>query len=278
MSQQEEEGFSGAAISWPILLAVIPTLGTFLFGSAEIWTDFIMLLLILYYVYKWITVPWSYYESACRRRQQHQASTSSSSPQKPWIEAELKRHQQIALIWIIASPFLAGYTLQFSRHFLSNYDKYMSNFNVTVFMIAATIRPLIHITQLLKERTLYLNSLLSDNPQHIDIIHAKLQVLQEEIERLRRSTRRDLAQAVSPPLQQMSQSLKQVQKQQIQLRDWSEQRFLDLDDQLKECSKRGLVESMVFLPVHLSMSIAAKMMGGNSGLDRDRNHLLTSDK
>jgi Flp pilus assembly protein TadB len=43
------------AVSWPILLAVIPTLGAFFAGSAEIWSDFIMLLLILYYVYKWMT-------------------------------------------------------------------------------------------------------------------------------------------------------------------------------------------------------------------------------
>lgn len=42
-------------VSWPILLAVIPTLGAFFAGSADIWSDFIMLLLILYYVYKWMT-------------------------------------------------------------------------------------------------------------------------------------------------------------------------------------------------------------------------------
>lgn len=50
----EKEGFP-TAVSWPILLAIIPTLGTFIGGSAESWSDFIMLLLILYYVYKWIT-------------------------------------------------------------------------------------------------------------------------------------------------------------------------------------------------------------------------------
>jgi hypothetical protein len=41
--------------SWPILLAIVPTLGTFFAGSAEIWSDFVMILLILYYVYKWMT-------------------------------------------------------------------------------------------------------------------------------------------------------------------------------------------------------------------------------
>jgi hypothetical protein len=43
------------AVSWPIILAVIPTLGAFIVGSAEVWSDFIMILLMLYYVYKWIT-------------------------------------------------------------------------------------------------------------------------------------------------------------------------------------------------------------------------------
>lgn len=44
-----------SSISWPIILAVIPTLGAFVAGSAEVWSDLIMILLILYYVYKWIT-------------------------------------------------------------------------------------------------------------------------------------------------------------------------------------------------------------------------------
>lgn len=50
----DTEEFS-PAVSWPILLAVIPTLGAFVAGSAEIWSDFLMLILILYYVYKWMT-------------------------------------------------------------------------------------------------------------------------------------------------------------------------------------------------------------------------------
>lgn len=53
-TEQQKSEFS-TAISWPILLAIIPTLGAFVAGSAEVWSDFIMILLILYYVYKWIT-------------------------------------------------------------------------------------------------------------------------------------------------------------------------------------------------------------------------------
>ena len=43
------------AISWPIILAVVPTLGAFFAGSAEVWSDFVLSLLTLYYVYKWMT-------------------------------------------------------------------------------------------------------------------------------------------------------------------------------------------------------------------------------
>lgn len=49
------EGEVSTAISWPIVLAVIPMLGAFVAGSAEVWGDFVMGLLILYYVYKWVT-------------------------------------------------------------------------------------------------------------------------------------------------------------------------------------------------------------------------------
>jgi hypothetical protein len=56
-TEKSDQGsqISPTTVSWPILLAAIPTLGAFFAGSAEVWSDFIMLLLILYYVYKWMT-------------------------------------------------------------------------------------------------------------------------------------------------------------------------------------------------------------------------------
>lgn len=53
--QSKSEGITMNSISWPILLAVIPTLGAFIVGSAEDWGDFVLTVLVLYYVYKWIT-------------------------------------------------------------------------------------------------------------------------------------------------------------------------------------------------------------------------------
>lgn len=52
--EDSSDGFS-AAVSWPILLAIVPTVGSFFAGSADAWSDFVMILLILFYVYKWMT-------------------------------------------------------------------------------------------------------------------------------------------------------------------------------------------------------------------------------
>ncbi|KAG1181121.1 hypothetical protein G6F62_013798 [Rhizopus arrhizus] len=82
------------SISWPILLAVIPTLGAFIVGSAEDWGDFVLTVLVLYYVYKWITVPWTYYESARSRRLSNQ---SNMEKKKLALEQELKHHELIGL-------------------------------------------------------------------------------------------------------------------------------------------------------------------------------------
>lgn len=196
-----------AAISWPIVLAIIPTLGAFIAGNAEVWSDFIMVLLVLYYVYKWITgtthlfhslivthlyvmlVPWSYYESARARR-------TNTTKRKESVEQELRRHELMGLIWVILSPAIAGYTLQYSRYILSNHDKYMSTFNVTVFVLAASIKPLIHIIALLTERTLFLQSEVHADETEIQVLAKKLEIIQEELDGLRKAyaTKRDLGQ------------------------------------------------------------------------------------
>jgi hypothetical protein len=142
-------------------------------------------------------VPWSYYESARSRRIIHQYSNKSfASKRKEFVEEELRRHELIGLIWVVMSPAIAGYTLQYSRYFLSNYDKYMSTFNVTVFVLAATLKPLIHVMALLRERTLFLQSEMQIDETQMETLQKKLELMQEELEGLRKAyaTKRDLGQ------------------------------------------------------------------------------------
>jgi len=45
------EAFSTHAYSWPIVFAVIPPMGALVYGKSDVWSDFLLLLLIAFYLY-----------------------------------------------------------------------------------------------------------------------------------------------------------------------------------------------------------------------------------
>ncbi|CAO3643780.1 unnamed protein product [Mucor fragilis] len=296
----EKKEFS-PTVSWPILLAIIPTLGAFFAGSAEIWSDFIMLLLILYYVYKWMTVPWAYYESARTRRIIHQKSSTEKSKasllntqkedeayfkrmqqehaKRKLITAELRRHELAGLLWVVLSPAIAGYTLQYSRYLLSNVDRYISAFNVTVFILAASIKPISHVMVLLQERTMFLQSEALVSESQVQVLQTKMDLLEKELYGLRKAyaTKKDLGQVVTedinPSLQQLAKALKRFEKRDLALRTWSEEQFTSIDHKVREFDQyicyrieqdqrqqaHGMVVSLILLPLNISLWVAKRM-------------------
>ncbi|KAG0163508.1 hypothetical protein DFQ30_011447 [Apophysomyces sp. BC1015] len=275
------------SISWPIFLAVIPTLGAFVAGSAELWSDFVMILLILYYVYKWITVPWSYYEGARSRRIIHQNATQHHFPEeskrqdyqrRQAVMYELRRHELVGLIWVIVSPAVAGYTLQYSRYFLSNHERYLSAFNVTVFVLAASLKPLAHVMTLLRERTLYLQSEVQMQETPTETFQKKLDCMEEELLGLQRAfaTKKDLGQVtngLTPTIQQLSKAVKRLEKKEMAFRSLSEDQFATVDQKIREfdqfiCyrieqdqrkSTQWTVVTLMFLPLNIVFWIVKRM-------------------
>ncbi|KAI8075877.1 uncharacterized protein B0P05DRAFT_579963 [Gilbertella persicaria] len=199
-----------------------------------------MILLILYYVYKWITVPWFYYESARTRRIIHQHHMDEKKgKRRERVEEELRKHEFVGLAWVALSPAIAGYTLQYSRYFLSNYEKYMSTFNVTVFVLAASLKPLLHIVVLLRERTLYLQSEMKIDESEVDILTKKMEMIQDELDNLRKAfaTKKDLgqmAQGITPSIHQLTKAMKRFEKKESALRSWSEDKFIEIDQKVND--------------------------------------------
>lgn len=112
------------------------------------------------------------------------------------ITNELKRHELFGLLWVTTSPILAGITLHYSRYFLANYERYMSSFNVVVFVLAASLKPLAHAMTLLRERTLYLQSEIQTSESQVQLLQRKLDLMEEELDTLRKAfaTKKDLGQ------------------------------------------------------------------------------------
>ncbi|KAI8391507.1 uncharacterized protein BYT42DRAFT_489254 [Radiomyces spectabilis] len=238
-----------------------------------------MILLILYYVYKWITVPWSYYESARTRRRLHQNTMASKNDhRRQLLSYELKRHELIGLIWVILSPVIAGYTLQYSRYFLNNYDKYMSVFNITVFVVAASLKPVSHIMTLLRERTLFLQSEVEVQDTVVETLQKRIDVLEDELDNLRQAfaTKKDLGQAtqsLNPTIQQLSKAMRRMEKKEANLRSWSETQFAAMEQKVHEydqyiCyrieqdqrrSTQHTLITLVFLPLNLTLWFLRRM-------------------
>lgn len=203
-----------------------------------------------------------------------------SEKRKEAVEEELRRHELIGLVWVVISPGVAGYTLQYSRYFLSNYDKYMSTFNVTVFVLAATLKPLIHVMALLRERTLFLQSEMLVNESEIEILQKKLEFMEEELDGLRKAfaTKRDLGQVangLTPTIQNLSKAIKRFEKKETQLRSWSEDRFTEMEQKVQDfdqfiCysieqdqkkSAQRILVTFMFLPINLTFWAAKRMTG-----------------
>ncbi|KAI8976960.1 hypothetical protein BDB01DRAFT_711401, partial [Pilobolus umbonatus] len=147
----------------------------------------------------------------------------------------------------------------------------VSSFNVTVFVLAASLKPLIHIMTLLKERTMFLQSEVSVDDSEIELLQRKMDVLEEELEGLRKAvaTKRDLGQVangLTPTIQQLSKAFKRVEKKEDSLRTWSEERFQAIDHKVQDFdqfifytieqdqrkSAQRLLVTLMFLPINLT--------------------------
>ncbi|KAI9360517.1 hypothetical protein BD770DRAFT_318523 [Pilaira anomala] len=260
-----------------------------------------MLILILYYVYKWMTAPWAYYESARTRRIIHQHSSAEKTKaglsntrqqqdeiyaqrmrteyeKRKLITAELRRHELAGLVWVILSPMIAGYTLQYSRFLLSNVDRYISAFNVTVFTLAASIKPLSHVMTLLQERTLFLQSEALVTENQVQLLQSRLDLVEKELDGLRKAyaTKKDLGQMteeINPTLQQLAKTLKRFEKRDLNLRTWTEEQFTAIDLKVREFDQyicyrieqdqrqqaHGMVVSLILLPLNISLWAAKRI-------------------
>jgi hypothetical protein len=195
------------------------------------------------------------------------------------ITAELRRHELAGLLWVIFSPAIAGYTLQYSRYLLSNVDRYISAFNVTVFILAASIKPLSHVMALLHERTLFLQSEALVTDSQVQSLQTRLDTLEKELFGLRKAyaTKKDLGQVVqediNPTINQLAKALKRFERSDLALRTWSEEQFTSIDLKVREFDQyicyrieqdqrqqaHGMVVSLILLPLNISLWAAKRI-------------------
>ncbi|KAL9039261.1 MAG: hypothetical protein Q9180_002633 [Flavoplaca navasiana] len=181
--------------SMPLALALLPAVGGVLFqnGSAIV-TDITLLGLAVIFLNWAVRVPWEWYHSAqsshqdpgqykrewsddtiveeeAEEDQEHskgdtkladqgsgaEANGSSGTKQRLDAAAELRMHELLALFACFLAPLLGGWLLHAIRSQLSRPSEgLVSNYNISLFLLASEVRPLSHLIKMIQARTLYL--------------------------------------------------------------------------------------------------------------------------
>lgn len=99
----------------------------------------------------------------------HATKATSRGHQARRALSELYVHEVLALISCFGFPMLGAYMLHAIRGQLSRPSEgLVSNYNLTIFVLAAEIHPLSHLIKLVQARTLHLQRMVHANPYKVD--------------------------------------------------------------------------------------------------------------
>ena len=99
-----------------------------------------------------------------RKGSTEQSQDSSSSQQKA-AASELRTHELLALLSCFLGPICGAWLLHAIRFQLSRPSEgLVSDYNLSIFLLAAEIRPVSHVLTLVQSRTMYLQRIMATNP------------------------------------------------------------------------------------------------------------------
>ena len=92
-------------------------------------------------------------------------AAGSSMDQQTDAASELRIHEMLALFTCFLGPIFGAWLLHTIRYQLSRPSEgLVSDYNLSIFLLAAEIRPVSHVLKLVQARTLYLQRLVASNP------------------------------------------------------------------------------------------------------------------
>ncbi|PMD36776.1 hypothetical protein L207DRAFT_433170 [Hyaloscypha variabilis F] len=169
---EREAGEGGSAWhSAPLAFALLPALGGMLFtnGSSVI-TDVMLLGLAAIFLNWSVRIPWDWYHSAqaIRKKEEYDGDTmvlEESEDDNALSFSTATLEEVLALLSCFVFPMLGAYLLHTIRSQLTRPSEgLVSNYNLTIFLLASELRPMAHLVKLIQSRTLHLQRVVNSNP------------------------------------------------------------------------------------------------------------------
>ncbi|GKT43832.1 uncharacterized protein ColSpa_04013 [Colletotrichum spaethianum] len=189
---------------------------------------------------------------------QDQVPKTTARSRKEDAMAELWLHEILALISCFMFPMLGAYLLHAIRAQLSRPSEgLVSNYNLTIFLLAAEVRPLSHLMKLVQCRTIQLQRDVHVNPYKDDgvtsdqvrVLVARLEMLESRQEptqfkpngnsdnskiKQEASIARDVRNAIQPDLDALNRAVRRYEKKATVLAFQTESRFAAVDTRLND--------------------------------------------
>ncbi|KAF1823082.1 uncharacterized protein K489DRAFT_338853, partial [Dissoconium aciculare CBS 342.82] len=180
--------------STPLAFAILPAVGGLLFQNGSLFVTDILLLGLAAIFLNWsIRLPWDWYYSAQALRREYPdveeedtASSVGGSPRphsrrvrsddngnadeatrarRAKAAESLRQQELLALVATFVFPMLAAYLLHVIRAQLSRPStNLVSDYNLSIFLLAAEIRPCRQVIRLMSSRTLHLQKIVAGGP------------------------------------------------------------------------------------------------------------------
>ncbi|GAA5877724.1 hypothetical protein JCM16303_000217 [Sporobolomyces ruberrimus] len=250
---QHEIESSNAWHHLPLALVALPPLLSIIHGRAENWSDAILLLLVAFYLYQLVKVPWEMYYTSHTRIVLPSSLTSSSSstslPEDPNLvslraqsRSTLRRTELVALLSTALVPMLGAYLLHYVRGLLSDPDRYINDTLINLFSIATSVKPFLHFVQLVKKQSLYHQEIVHYPSVETHYLRTRIEKLESDLIQLSRafatkSDVRALRDGVDIPLSQLSKAVRSFNRKEEYLRLTSSEKFSVLEQKLEEVSE-----------------------------------------
>ncbi|KAI0538985.1 hypothetical protein GGR58DRAFT_269930 [Xylaria digitata] len=171
---------------------------------------------------------------------------------------ELYIHEIMALMWCFIFPMLGAYLLHTIRSQLSRPSEgLVSDYNLTIFLCAAEVRPISHLIRMLQKRTLHVQAIVAQNPhsqkpvtdEQIQALYDRLGELearsipkessisnsaQPEASLVESAVGREFRKSVQPELEALSRAMRRYEKKLTLLANQTDNRIEDVKYRLND--------------------------------------------
>ncbi|KAI5790180.1 hypothetical protein EDC01DRAFT_788463 [Geopyxis carbonaria] len=173
--------------SLPLAFAVLPAVGGLLVTDGSLLvTDVMLLVLATVFLHWLVKFPWEWYHASQPSASASGQHDGAAAADEADARAELRTHALAALLCCFLGPVLGGALLHSIRTQLSRPSEgLVSTFNLTIFVLAAELRPAALVVRLVRARSLHLHARLHlPPPARVDALEARVEDLAEQLRAL----------------------------------------------------------------------------------------------